>query len=338
MNKADEIKNQADPETGHKTAVRTLDRLAGYDAVRVRQRNKRLDRIGRAVFTAAGWIAGIMIVIIFFFVAARGIRVFLPSYGEEQQNIWQFLIGMRWRQDQGVYGVGFIIINTLISAFGAAILAFPLAVITALMITKMAPPKARGFLNTVVDVLAAIPSVVFGVFASGSLTGLVENIAALFNQSTFGGNALLTVIFLLAIMIFPTMTSIAASAIQAVPKTLEEASLAVGATVTQTHFKMVLRAAKSGIFSGLILGIGRAFGEATAVSMVAGNAFSGPSVNPFNITRTLTSTMLSGLSETSGLDYDIRFSVGIVLMILIIISNAFIYKIKRSVGGGGDNE
>ena len=113
----------------------------------------------------------------------------------------------------------------------------------------------------------------------------------------------------------------------------ELGSLALGASRTQTNFKVVLSAAKSGIFAGLVLGLGRAFGEATAVSMVAGNAMTGPTWNLFDITRTLTSTMLSGLKETTGLDYDIRFSVGIILMIIVLLTNLAIQYIKRKIGG-----
>ena len=124
----------------------------------------------------------------------------------------------------------------------------------------------------------------------------------------------------------------AITAIQAVDKDLENASLALGATKTQTNFKVVLTSAKSGIFAGAILGLGRAFGEATAVSMVAGNKLYGPTFNLFDITRTLTSTMLAGLKETSGLDYDIRFSVGIVLLVVIFVSNFILNKVKDKVG------
>jgi len=128
------------------------------------------------------------------------------------------------------------------------------------------------------------------------------------------------------------MTSIAIVAIQSVDVKIELGSLALGASKTQTNFKVVLAAAKSGIFAGLILGLGRAFGEATAVSMVAGNKFYGPTTSIFDITRTLTSTMLSGLKETSGLDYDIRFSVGIVLMMVILMTNFLVHWVKRRIG------
>lgn len=293
--------------------------------------NRRIDISAKTFFTCCAILSGIMIVLIFIFVVSRGIQPFLPSYGEEQQNLGRFLSGMKWRPDQGTYGVLFIMINTLISAVGAALISFPLSVMTALMITRLAPKKVRTFLTMVVELLAAIPSVVFGVFAADQITGFVRSLAHSFGvQST--GLSLLSVILLLAIMIFPTMTDLAIVAINAVPASLIQGSLAVGASETQTNFKMVLKAARSGIFSGLVLGLGRAFGEATAVSMVAGNGYIFY-LNPFEKTRTLTSTMLTGFHETQGVDYDIRFSVGIVLMVLILLTNGGIYFIKKRVGG-----
>lgn len=302
------------------------------------RRIKRRDKIARTIFKLAGILSGIMIVFIVIFVFGRGVGVFLDSYGENQQNFFEFITGLRWRADQGVYGVGYIIINTIICAFFAALISFPLAVLTALMISRMAPKGMRTVLTTAVEVLAAIPSVVYGVFAAGVISRWVASFATALGQDTAGGNCLLTVVILLAIMIFPTMTDLAIAAINAVPEDLVQGSLALGATPTETNFHMVLRAARSGIFSGLVMGVGRAFGEATAVSMVAGNAYLGPSLNPFNGTRTLTSTMLSGFHETSGVDYDIRFSVGIILMILILASNAVIYAMKRHFAGGMADE
>ncbi|NLJ94989.1 MAG: phosphate ABC transporter permease subunit PstC [Clostridiaceae bacterium] len=294
---------------------------------------KTIDTIMRGLFKLSGLISALMIVLIILFVTIKGLTVFLPSY-ENPVDLGNFLTGMRWRADQQDYGVLFIIINTILSSFLAALIAFPLAVLSALMITKIAPKRLSGVLTTIVELLAAVPSVVYGVFASGVITSLVDNIASFFNYTTFGGNSMLAVVLLLAIMIYPTITSMAVVAINAVPESHELGSLALGASRTQTNFKVVLSSAKSGIFAGLILGLGRAYGEATAVSMVAGNAFVGPTWNPFGITRTLTSTMLSGMHETAGVDYDIRFSVGIILMIVILINNFLVNYIKRRIESG----
>lgn len=304
---------------------------------KARKRREFVDVFFRNLFLVAGVIAAIMIVIIFLFVGGKGIAPFLPGYDAGKQSVLSFLSGMTWRPDQNppVYGVLFVIINTLVTAFLAALLSFPISVLSALFIVKVSPKKLRPVFTTIVELLAAIPSVVYGVFAAANITSLVDHLAGLFGQSTHGGLSMLSVALLLAIMIYPTITSIAINAIAAVDKNLELGSLALGASKTQTNFKVVLSAAKSGIFAGLILGLGRAFGEATAVSMVAGNAMSGPSWNPFDMTRTLTSTMLSGLHETTGLDYDIRFSVGIVLMIIVLLTNLSIQLVKKNIGGVG---
>ncbi|MEF9919585.1 MAG: phosphate ABC transporter permease subunit PstC [Erysipelotrichaceae bacterium] len=286
--------------------------------------DKRLKRL--FFFTAL--ISGLSIVVIILFIGGKGITPFL----EGKVNLFQFLFGNTWRQDQQLYGVGFIVINTLLTAFGALLLAFPISVLTALFIVKIAPKQISKVMITIVELLAAIPSVVYGVFAAGSISILIMNLANSLNINTAGGSSQLTVILLLAIMIAPTITSLSITAIQSVDPDLILASLALGASTTQTNFKVVLSSAKSGIFAGAILGIGRAFGEATAVAMVAGNKMFGPTFNPFDITRTLTSTMLSGLKETTGLDYDIRFSVGIVLMVVILLSNFILNYIRKKVG------
>ena len=297
-----------------------------------KKRKYFIDALFKLIFRLAGLISAIFIILIFLFILEKGIRVFLPGYEYGQQNFFEFLTRLQWRQDIGSYGVGFIIINTLVTSLGAILISFPLSVLSALFIVKIAPKKISEVMATVVELLAAIPSVVYGVFASGIIVQMVQTLADTLGVRSWGGNSMLAVILLLAIMIYPTITMLSIAAIRAVPKELEHGSLALGASPTQTNFKVVLTSAKSGIFAGLILGLGRAFGEATAVSMVAGNKMFGPTTNLFDITRTLTSTMLAGLKETTGLDYDIRFSVGIVLMVIILVTNYVINRVKARIG------
>ena len=296
------------------------------------QMKKAKNIFFKGIFRLCGLIAGSMIVFIVGFILMKGISVFLPAYGPERVDFVKFITGFTWQAETGQYGVLFIVINTLISSFFALLISFPISVLTALFIVKIAPKWLSNIMQLVIELLAAIPSVVYGVFASGIIVLFVDSLAVFFGFSTFGGRSLLSVILLLAIMVLPTMTSLSITAIASVSKDLENASLALGASKTQTNYKVVLASAKSGIFAGLILGLSRALGEATAVTMVAGNRAYGPTFNPFDITRTLTSTMLSGLSETTGVDYDIRFSVGIVLIFLILISNTIIHAVKRKVG------
>lgn len=295
-------------------------------------KTKLLDKFFQYLFMAMAILSSSVIVVLTLFIVMKGVSPFLPSYPHGQVSFIDFLFGLSYRQDKHIYGVGFIIINTLVSAFFALLIAFPISVLTSLFIVKIAPKKIGAIMKSVVELLSSIPSIVYGVFAAGVIAPMVRNLAASFNITTAGGSSLLTVVILLAVMIFPTITSMSMVAIEAVDRDLENASMALGATVTQTNFKVVLISAKSGIFAGAILGLGRAFGEATAVAMVAGNKLFGPTFNPFDITRTLTSTMLAGLKETTGVDYDIRFSIGIVLMAVILISNAILNAVKRKVG------
>lgn len=306
--------------------------VRSYISSEKNEKKLKKDMRMKFVFMLAALIASSAIAIIIIFISFKGVSPFLPDYQYGQVDLVGFLTGSLWRKDQGIYGVGFIIINTLVSAFAALLLSFPVSVLTALFISKIAPKKLAAAMTTVVELLASIPSVVYGVFASGTITVLVSNLAKSFGFVTTGGSSLLAVILLLAIMIFPTITSLSITAINSVGKEMEEGSLALGATKTQTNFKVILTSAKSGIFAGAILGIGRAFGEATAVAMVAGNKMFGPTFNLFDTTRTLTTTMLAGLKETTGLDYDIRFSVGLVLMAVILISNLLLNAVKKKVG------
>ena len=309
-----------------------MDSKHGLISESYQRRKKSVANLFRRIFWTAGFVSAVFILLIIVFVVRKGIGPFLSGYPGGAYPLMDFLTGLQWRQDSAIYGVAFIVVNTIISALGALLLSFPVSVLTALFIAKIAPKALSRIMTTIVEMLAAIPSVVYGVFAAGVIVRWVDSLATATGLSTYGGNSLMAVSILLAIMVFPTMTSLAIVAINAVPKELTEGSLALGATTTQTNFRVVLTSAKSGIFAGLILGLGRAFGEATAVSMVAGNAMIGPTLNPFDTTRTLTSTMLAGLKETQGLDYDIRFSVGIVLMAVILLTNLGIHYVKDRIG------
>ncbi len=299
-------------------------------------KNKKIiDKVMFNIFRVSALFAAAMIVLIILTITQKGLSPFLYDYdinGElVKVNFFEFIFGMKWSSP--TYGVFFIIINTLIVALGAACVAIPISILTALFIVQIAPKKSRAFFQTVIEMLASIPSIIYGVFGSVIITQIVKQIAYLFGASTYGGTGVLASIIVLSMMMIPTITSISITSIKAVDNKLIEGSLALGASKMQTNFKVVLTSCKSGIFAGAILGIGRALGEATAVSMVAGNAISGIAILPFDITKTLTSTMLLGIKETSGLDYDIRFSVGLVLMVIIIVVNLLLNFVKKKVGG-----
>lgn len=297
----------------------------------------RIDTFTSRSLSAFGIVSASFIVMIAFFITIRGILPFITdNNGAGAVNIWLFLTETVWLRGptfvSSAYGVGFLIIQTLYLAFLSLLISFPIGVLTALFIARIAPKSVASFLRSVVELMASIPSIVFGLVGVGLFLPWIHTFARSIGQQSAAGNGTLGVMVVLALMSLPTITAISEVSIRAVDQSLEQASLALGATPTQTRFKITLLAAKSGIFSGAILAIGRALGEATAVSLVAGNARSGPNFGLFDITSTLTSTMLEGMKETVGIDYDIRFSVGIVLMVVILITNFTLNYIKKKVG------
>lgn len=307
------------------------------DLIHFNSKKEVVDFIIKLFFLISTIVSASFIVIIVVFIAREGIKPFVTDNGGiGSVNLVRFLTGTTWLEGtafkSNLYSVGFIIVNTLYISLLSLLIAMPIGVLTALFIAKIAPKRLSEILRTVVELLAAIPSIVYGLFGSGVILVFVYNLAKVFGIQSPGGNSVLATVLVLALMILPTITALSEVAIRSVGKDIEHGSLALGATKNQTNFKVVLASAKSGIFSAAILGIGRALGEATAVSLVAGNARSGPTLGFFQTTSTLTSTMLQGLKETIGIDYDIRFSVGIVLMIVILITNASLNFVKRRIG------
>lgn len=295
-----------------------------------------IDKLLNYLLLMVAIFCSLIIVVIVVFIFIKGISPFINNYKVQgsfyKVDFIKFIFGSTWFKNPNVYGVGFIIINTLYVVFLSVILAAPVSVLTALFIVKIAPKIIGKIFSNVVEILASIPSIIYGLFGSGYITIFVKKLAKLFKYQSAGGISTLSSVLVLSIMIMPTITMIAQNSIKSVKQEILDGSYALGASKVQTNFKIVLLSAKSGIFSGIILGVGRALGEATAVSMVAGNNGSGPVFNLFNTTRTLTSTMLLGLKETSGLDYDIRFSVGIILILIILITNILLSYIKDKIG------
>lgn len=299
------------------------------------QRKNVIDKISKAIFLLITVICASVIFVVIGIILYKGISPFLKTYMVDnlktRVNLLDFLTGLTWEKGSLDYGVLFILINTLYITFLSLLISVPISVLSALFIVRIAPRWLSKILISVTELLSSVPSIIYGLFGAGIITVLVKNLANIFNYQTAGGLSTLATVIVLSMMIMPTITTVSITAIKAVKKEYIDSSLALGASKTQTNFKVVLTSAKSGIISGIVLGIGRALGEATAVSMVCGNALSGPTFNLFEITRTLTSTMLSGLNESTGLKYDIRFSIAIVLLILIIIVNLILNKVKKGL-------
>jgi len=304
-----------------------------------RKKNLSRDKLVQMGLLVASLLSILFVGMIVFEMVVKGATPFLPSYTVSGHpypvSVATFLTGSRWVMDRinsyYLFGAGFLIFNTIYTVMIAITLSFPLALFSSLYIVKMANKWMKRLMETAIEMLAAIPSIIYGVFGSTQLVLLVRNLGDWLGISTAGGLSILATSLTLAVMITPTLASVMMVAIKAVDPSIENASVALGASKIQTLIKVDIPAARSGIFAGVILGVGRALGEATAVAMVSGNANFGPSFNLFSITSTLASKMLVGIKEASGVTYDIRFSLGLVLIILLFSTNLILSAVKKKV-------
>lgn len=299
------------------------------------ERKKVVDAIVKNIFLAIALVCASVIVFVVIFIFVKGLSSFLTTYEEGgttgTQSFWGFLANTTWNGGAFNFGGGYLIVNTLYLTLLSLLLSIPLSILTSLLITRIAPKGISSVLQAGVELLAAVPSVIYGLFGIGFINPMVRSLAESMGISTMGGNSILSAVMVLALMSIPTMTLMSVTAIKAVNPNLIKASLALGASPTQTNFKIVLKDAQSGIFAGIILGIGRALGEATAVQMVIGNSPSGMHFGLFETSSTLTTQMLMGIGEaTPGtLGYDIRFSAGLFLIVLILVIDLTLNHIKN---------
>ena len=242
-------------------------------------------------------------------------------------GLWNFLFGETWNAPTNEFGILPFILTSVYGTAGAIVLGVPIGFLTTVYLSKVAPKKVRTVLGAAVSLLAGIPSVVYGLV--GMLV-LVPGIRKLFHVPD--GASLLAAIIVLAIMILPSIIKVSVTALEAVPQAYEDASLALGATPEETWFRVSVPAAKSGIAAAVVLGVGRAIGEAMAVMMVAGNAANMPSL--FQSVRFLTTAVASEMSYSSGLQRQALFSIALVLFLFIMLINAvlnfFLKGEKRS--------
>jgi phosphate transport system permease protein len=251
---------------------------------------------------------------------SRRIHVILP---EPPYGVLDFLGGMEWRPTyQKRYGIFPMILGTLLASFGAIALGLPLGLLCAVFLAEFMPEKPAALVRAGIELLAGIPSVVYGFFG---LMVIVPQVKAWFRVPS--GNTLLSAMIVLALMILPTIITIAESSLRAVPRSYREASLALGATGVQTAWRVVLPHAQSGVIAGIILGISRAVGETMAVILVAGNSVQLVHSLPESI-RTLTATIALEMGYAGGRHGDILFSVGVVLFVFILLLNGIIFRIR----------
>ena len=279
-----------------------------------------LEAVMRTLFTVCGFIAVGFVVIITVFLIISGV----PAIGEI--GIIDFLFGTRWASTaaEPSFGILPFILTSVYGTFGAILVGVPVGILCAVFAAKYANRKMASLTRGLVGLMSGIPSVVYG------LIGMIIVVPAV--REIFGlpdGANLFSAMIVLSIMILPSVISVSETALRAVPKEYEEASLALGATKTETVFKVTLPAAKSGILTAVVLGIGRAIGEAMAVMMVAGNVANTPGI--FQSVRFLTTAVASEMSYSSCLQRQALFSIALVLFAFIMLINLTLnLVVKRS--------
>ncbi len=276
-------------------------------------------------------------------IAVIGITIYMimagaPSIGKI--GILEFLFGSEWKPtaSEPQFGILYMILSSLTGTLLAILLGVPVALFTAIFLSELAPPFLYKIVRPAVELLAGIPSVIYGIVGSMLLVPMVrEWEKQLFrndpNHVFTGGANLISAVMVLAIMILPTIINVSENALRAVPREYKEASLAMGASHIQTIFRVMLGAARSGIVTSIVLGIGRAIGEAMAIIMVAGNVTNFPL--PFNSVRFLTTAIVTDMAYAAGgIHRDSLFSIGLVLFVFIMIINFFLNVVLK----GGDKK
>lgn len=292
------------------------------------------ERLARALLLICAVVAIFAVCAITLYLFAKG----LPAL--HKVGVGDLLFGTVWKPTaaEPSFGIAYIILSSIVGTAASVLLGVPVGLLTAVFLTEVSGKTLAKAVQPAVELLAAIPSVIYGLLGMMLLNPLLYKLekAVFAGSSTHrytGGADLLAAVIVLAIMILPTVISVSASAIRAVPGSLRAASLALGASKMQTIRRVTVPAAKSGILTGVVLGIGRALGEAMAINMVAGGAVNLPL--PFNSVRFLTTQLVSEMGYAEGTHRQVLFTVGLVLYLFIMIVNLVLQRLRRE--GGKDN-
>lgn len=292
------------------------------------------ERLARALLLVCAVAAIFAVCAITLYLFAKG----LPAL--HKVGVGELLFGTVWKPTaaEPSFGIAYIILSSIVGTAASVLLGVPIGLLTAVFLTEVSGKTLAKAVQPAVELLAAIPSVIYGLLGMMLLNPLLYKLekAVFAGSSTHrytGGADLLAAVIVLAIMILPTVISVSASAIRAVPGSLRAASLALGASKMQTIRRVTVPAAKSGILTGVVLGIGRALGEAMAINMVAGGAVNLPL--PFNSVRFLTTQLVSEMGYAEGTHRQVLFTVGLVLYLFIMIVNLVLQRLRRE--GGKDN-
>ncbi len=287
-----------------------------------------IEPAAKCVFTICAAIAIFAVCSITVYMIAKGTPAF------KSVGVPALLFGTTWKPTaaEPAYGILYIILSSIVGTGASILLGVPVGLLTAVFLTEVAGKKLAAVVGPAVELLAAIPSVIYGLLGLMLLNPFMYRLEKIIyagsetHQYTGGAN-MLSAVIVLAVMILPSVVNVSASSIRAVPDDLRAASLALGASRMQTIFKVTIPAARSGIITGVVLGIGRALGEAMAINMVAGGSVNLPL--PFNSVRFLTTQLVSEMGYAEGIHRQVLFSVGLVLYIFIMIVNIVLQKLRK---------
>ena len=274
------------------------------------------EKIMQAVFLGTACVSIVSVILICLFLFVNGV----PAMAEI--GFWKFLAGKVWRPSNQLFGIFPMIVGSVYVTAGALVLGVPVALLTAIYLARFCPPWLYRLIKPAVSLLAGIPSVVYGFFG---LVVLVPGIKSLFGGK---GYSMLAASVLLAMMILPTVISVEEAALRAVPQSYYEGALALGATHEQGVFFVLAPAARSGIFTGVVLGAGRAIGETMAVIMVAGNQARMPT-GILSGLRTLTANIVLEMGYAADLHREALIATAVVLFVLILLINVALQALKR---------
>lgn len=287
-----------------------------------------MEEIAQVIFTLCALLAILAVISITVYMVINGTPALF------QVGIREILFGTAWKPtaENPSFGILYVILTSIIGTALAVLLGVPIGILTAVFLAETAPRKLAALVKPAVELLAGIPSVVYGLLGLMILNPLMYKLElAIFKDSDThqftGGANLLSAVIVLAIMILPTVINISESAIRAVHPSLKSASLALGASHIQTIFKVILPAAKSGIITAVVLGVGRAIGEAMAITLVSGSSVNIPL--PFNSVRFLTTAIVAEMGYASGLHRQVLFTIGLVLFVFIMIINITLNSILK---------
>jgi phosphate transport system permease protein len=312
-----------------------MEENKSFSIAESRKTKSAVEKTAQAVFTVCGFAAVLAVASITLYMIISG----APALFEV--GPLEILFGHVWKPAAAdpSYGILYVILTSIVGTSLAILIGVPIGVGTAIFLAETGPKRLVRIVKPAVELLAGIPSVIYGLLGLLILNPFMYELElAIFKDSAThqftGGANLISAVLVLAVMILPTVINISESAIRAVPQHYKQTSLAMGATHMQTIFKVILPAAKSGIVTAIVLGVGRAIGEAMAISLVAGSSVNLPL--PFHSVRFLTTALVSEMAYSSGTHKKVLFTIGLVLFLFIIVINLVLTKALKKEDAAND--